>query len=351
MSAPRLVMSLTCAAGLAVLIASPAALGAQAIATTPHGAFDAACSQCHLSDSWRPIKISSSFKHAPNGFPLEGAHAKASCTTCHKRLDFTGVPTTCVSCHQDRHHGELGANCGTCHSTRSFLDMVQMRRAHQTTAFPLTGLHVTVDCSSCHTQRAPGQMAYVNRSTACASCHLPAYQTASNPPHVAAGFSRDCSGCHSPSGWTAASFNHNGTQFPLTGAHRTLNCQACHADNVYRGKPATCVSCHQANYNATTNPGHTAAAFSTDCASCHTTTQWLGAKFNHDAPWFPIYSGAHAGKWSTCSACHSTPSNFAVFDCLSCHGKTETDANHRGRTGYVYASPNCYACHPRGSAG
>ena len=632
-----------CAAFALGLSAAAARAQTQPAGTAnPHGNFDAPCAQCHLPDAWRPTKISSEFKHAPNLFPLQGAHARVTCVTCHKRLDFTGVPTTCASCHRDAHQGELGANCATCHSARSFTDMAQMRQAHQVTAFPLTGLHAAVDCRSCHAPRAPGQQAFVNLPTACESCHLPDYQKAVNPPHASAGFPKDCSSCHSPSGWRGAPFDHSRTLFPLTGAHRAANCVSCHADKVYRGKPTTCVSCHQADYNktkepahaasgfpttcetchnttawegapfdhsktlfpltgahkaancatchadgvykgkptacvschqsdydksdpphkaagfpttceschstaawagavfdhgttqfpltgahkavncagchsdgvykgkattcvschqttynqtknpphaasgfsttcetchnttqwpgavfdhsktifpltgahaavtcqnchsdgvyvgkstacvschlakynqtttpphassgfpttcetchnttawpgatfnhsatqfpltgahttvscqgchadgvykgkstacsschlaaynATTDPNHKAAAFPTDCASCHTTTSWAGATFNHDAQWFPIYSGHHAGVWSSCATCHTNPTNFAVFDCLSCHTKTKTDQEHQGRSGYVYASPNCYACHPRGSSG
>jgi len=321
--------------------------GAQAVAGTPHGSFDAPCAQCHLPDAWRPTKISSDFKHAPGRFPLEGAHAKASCMTCHKRLDFTGVPTTCASCHRDMHQGELGANCGSCHSQRNFLDMTQMRRAHQLTAFPLTGVHAAVDCRSCHIPRAAGQLAFVNRPTACASCHAADYQKALNPPHASGGFSQDCSTCHTTSGWHAP-FDHTRTLFPLTGAHRAVTCATCHSNGVYKGKPTTCVSCHQADYTGTTNPSHTTSQFPTDCVSCHNTTAWTGATFNHDAPYFPIYSGTHAGKWSSCATCHTNSANYAVFDCLSCHTKTQTDNEHKGRSGYVYASQNCYACHPRG---
>jgi hypothetical protein len=341
---------LVAAFALLASVALSAHARAQTVTTTPHGAFDGACAQCHLSDSWRPTKISPDFKHAPGKFPLEGAHAKASCTTCHTRLDFTGVSTSCVSCHRDMHHGELGANCGTCHTQRSFLDMAQMRRAHQVTAFPLTGLHAAVDCQSCHTPRAPGQLAFVNRPTACASCHLADYQKAASPPHAAGGFSKDCSNCHSPSGWHGNAFDHSTTLFPLTGAHRTVTCATCHADNVYRGKSTACVSCHQTDYNGTTDPNHASLHFTTDCASCHNTTAWTGATFNHDASFFPIYSGRHAKVWTSCATCHTNSTNYATFDCLSCHSKTETDASHRGRTGYVYASQNCYACHPRGSS-
>lgn len=334
-----------------VLAVSARSARAQAVTSNPHGSFVAPCAQCHLPDAWRPTKISPDFKHAPARFPLEGAHTRVSCVACHKRLDFSGVSASCASCHRDAHQGAFGATCSRCHSQRSFLDMTQIRQTHQATAFPLTGAHATVDCRSCHTPRAPGQQVFVNLPSTCESCHLKDYQKASNPPHAAAGFPKDCGACHSPSSWHGARFDHVGTQFPLTGAHRAVSCQGCHADGVYRGKSTTCISCHRTDYDATTNPNHAAAAFPTDCASCHTTTRWAGATFDHDARFFPIYSGAHRGQWSSCATCHTNPTNFGVFDCLSCHSKTKTDAQHVGRSGYVYASPNCYACHPRGKTG
>jgi hypothetical protein len=117
------------------------------------------------------------------------------------------------------------------------------------------------------------------------------------------------------------------------------------------GKPTTCSSCHIAKYTATTNPIHSAAGFPTTCEQCHTTTTWLGATFNHDASFFPIYSGKHNGRWSVCADCHTSPSNYAVFSCFQCHLKPAMDSHHQGRAGYKYDSPTCYACHPKGSAG
>lgn len=261
---------------VAVLGTSPAHGQQQQGATAnPHGGFFAPCGQCHVPDAWKPTRVSAEFRHAPDRFPLDGAHLRVACTTCHTRLDFSRVPTSCASCHQDAHNGELGARCGSCHSTRSFLDMARMRQAHQATTFPLTGGHLAVDCRSCHTPRAPGQLAFVNL-------------------------------------------------------------------------PTQCVSCHLTDYNATNDPAHAAAGFPTDCASCHTTRGWLGANFNHTA-FFPITSGAHRGI--SCSTCHTTPNNFAVFDCLSCHHQSETDSHHTGVKGYVYASQNCYACHRQGRSG
>jgi hypothetical protein len=134
----------------------------------------------------------------------------------------------------------------------------------------------------------------------------------------------------------------------------TTPCASCHGDGVYKGKSTDCYSCHKANYDATNNPAHTAAGFATTCATCHNTTSWAGATFDHDTPYFPIYSGTHAGRWSACTDCHPVASNYASFTCLSCHphsDKAQTDGNHTGVSGYVYDSNHCYSCHPRGRAG
>ena len=47
------------------------------------------------------------------------------------------------------------------------------------------------------------------------------------------------------------------------------------------------------------------AYVASQCLSCHPTGQ--PATFTqHDALYFPIYSGSHAGTWSACTACHPT---------------------------------------------
>ena len=53
------------------------------------------------------------------------------------------------------------------------------------------------------------------------------------------------------------------------------------------------MSCHLKDYQGTTDPNHVAAGFPQDCQLCHTTTQWLGAKFDHNTTKFPL-TGAHA---------------------------------------------------------
>ena len=99
-----------------------------------------------------------------------------------------------------------------------------------------------------------------------------------------------------------------------------------------------------------TNPNHAAAGFPKTCETCHTTTSWSGATFNHT--WFPIYSGSHKGKWTTCGDCHTNASDYASFSCTNCHAhdKTSMDSKHRNNKNYVYNSSNCYSCHPRGNS-
>ena len=198
---------------------------------------------------------------------------------------------------------------------------------------------------------APGQLSFANLSPTCVGCHLADYNKAV-PPHAASGFPTDCASCHSPRGWQAAAFDHSRTQFPLTGTHRI-------ARAVNRVTPTTSIAENRRRVcpvtRRTTTPRRTRAIPPLGSLPiAHPVTRrpsWPGAKFNHDASFFPIYSGAHAGRWSSCATCHTNATNFAVFNCLSCHTKTQTDSQHSGRNGYVYASQNCYACHPRGRCG
>ncbi|MEW5915202.1 MAG: hypothetical protein AB1762_02300 [Gemmatimonadota bacterium] len=310
--------------------------------------FPQTCESCHSTTDWR-----AGFDHSKTLFPLTGAHMTATCAACHSDNVFKGKPTTCVSCHLANYNGTANPNhaalgystaCESCHSSSQWLGA---KFDHSTTAFPLAGAHLAVACTSCHVNGV-----YKGTPTTCISCHQTDFNGTTNPHHVQAGFSPACTSCHTMNpGWKPGTYNHNQTSFPLTGAHIGATCLDCHADKVYNNKPTTCVSCHLTDYNNTTNPRHSTSGFSTDCGSCHTTNQWLGATFNHDGQFFPIYSGKHRGKWTTCADCHVNPTNFKVFECILCHqhsDKTKVDNDHKGKSGYQYASTSCYACHPQG---
>jgi len=310
--------------------------------------FPQTCEQCHNTTSW----LNSTFNHNATKFPLTGAHVNVACTQCHTGGNFATTPADCNSCHNkdfqattNPNHVSAGfpTDCSVCHSTTNWLGATF---DHSKTAFPLTGAHIPLACSSCH---ASGQFATL--STACVSCHLASFQSTTNPNHATSGFPTDCQVCHNTAAWVPSSFDHNKTVFPLTGAHIKVACSSCHIGGRYAGTPTDCYSCHKSQYQTVANPNHVAAAFPTTCQTCHNTTAWTGATFSHT--WFPIYSGTHAGKWTTCADCHTNSANYAVFTCISCHAhdKTTTDAHHSGVRNYVYNNTSCYSCHRNGSAG
>ena len=318
-----------------------ATAAAQQHIENPHGKLQEECAVCHSAETWTPAQVSDKFVHAKYGFALRGAHAQATCRSCHASLDFHGASSDCVSCHKDIHHGELGTNCADCHTARNFLDRAIMARAHQLTRFPLSGAHLTIDCEACHTPMPQGRLTFVNLPMQCIECHQTQFQTAKNPDHVAGGFPQDCSQCHAQTIWTSARFNHDATGFPLTGAHTAVACAQCHTGGTFTALSTTCVSCHLPNYNSTTNPAHAAAGFPTTCEGCHTTTAWTGATFNHT--WFKL---PHAS--AQCSDCHTASANYATFTCTICHTQTQTTSQHQGVSGFVWNSTNCYSCHHGG---
>jgi hypothetical protein len=341
LAGPRL-SRLAAAIGLALLGAPGAE--AQAVTQSPHGPnLREACATCHKPESWKPARIAPTFKHAPQTFPLSGAHTGATCASCHRTLDFAKTPATCGSCHTDVHKGELGASCATCHTTRSFVDRANMSRAHQLTRFPLRGAHATVPCESCHRPSRPGQAQFVNQPTTCVACHATTFRATAAPPHAASRtFTQDCTSCHTITAWKGAKFDHNTTLFPLTGAHTPVPCASCHADKQYHGRSLACESCHQKDYLRAVNPPHT-AGFPTNCASCHTTTGWAGARFDHQAMTkFPL-TGAHVG--ATCAGCHADKVYRGKNpQCQSCHQSAwnATKAPNHAAAGFT---ADCATCH------
>ncbi len=303
------------------------------------------CSTCHtLNPGWKPA----TFTHT--ALPLTLGHAIPACTDCHKGGNYTTIPTDCYSCHTADYTATTNPNhvaagipttCTTCHTTNP--GWAPATFSH--TTFPLTLGHATPACNDCHKGN------YTTTSTVCYSCHTADYTATTNPNHVAAGIPTTCTTCHTTNpGWAPATFSH--TTFPLTLGHATPTCNDCHKGN-YTTTSNLCYSCHTTDYNNTTNPNHITLAFATTCNTCHTTVPgWKPATYTqHDAQFFPIYSGRHQGRWTLCTDCHTNTANYALYTCLTCHSKASMDSAHSGRSGYSYVSTVCYSCHPRGTAG
>ncbi len=299
--------------------------------------FPQTCSQCHNTSTWQ----GATFDHAATGFVLTGAHASLSCSSCHTGAALGPGNATCVSCHlsdftrtTNPNHvaGGFSQQCNVCHTTTAWQPATF---DHSKTVFPLTGAHVAVACASCH---VGGR--YTGTPTACVSCHLSAYQGTSNPNHQSVGFPTDCSLCHTTANWLGANFNHASTGFILTGAHASLSCSSCHTGGTLSN--ATCVTCHLNDFNRTTNPNHVTGGFPQQCSTCHTTTAWQPATFDHSKTVFPL-TGAHTTV--ACASCH-VGGRFAgtPTTCVSCHLSDYQSTNNPNHVSAGFPT-DCTLCH------
>ena len=311
--------------------------------------FSQTCNGCHNTTSWS----NASFNHNLTNFPLTGMHTvpPRQCTDCHVNNNYNLTSNACVTCHLKDYQGTTNPNhvtsnfpqgCDQCHNTTSWLNATFN---HNSTGFPLTGSHTVPprQCTDCHVNNN-----YNLTSTACVTCHLKDYQGTTNPNHVTSNFPQGCDQCHNTTTWLNATFNHNSTGFPLTGAHTVppRQCTDCHVNNNYNLTSTLCYTCHQADYNGTNNPAHAAAGFPTTCELCHDTTVWTDATFNHNNTAFPL-TGSHTVPPRACADCHVN-NNYTTLPttCIGCH---QTDYNNTTNPGHAaqpqFFPTTCQTCH------
>ena len=282
------------------------------------------CTQCHSETTWKIEK----FDHSITRFELRGQHTKTKCTDCHKQskgiaqknFNWSGLKTQCNSCHTDVHSfGQLKSkklglltNCSTCHSETSW-EKTHRFNHNKDTRYPITGKHLEVSCSKCHTPvRKSGKKVTQRRyhwkqllSKTCENCHESPHTKKFSPKFL----KKKCTECHVSSGWEKKpfkgdNFNHNETRFKLTGAHAKVKCGDCHVINdnqVFQFKSFRkqfCIDCHDSphlnQFRKETNQK--------SCAECHNTKTFRKLNsFNHDETEFPL-KGAH--KKQRCFDCH-----------------------------------------------
>ncbi|MEZ5285597.1 MAG: hypothetical protein R2712_12495, partial [Vicinamibacterales bacterium] len=234
-----------------------------------HGALLAGAVVCALLLSAHPADAQLGALVSPGR--LTKAHAElegvTNCLQCHSAGRQVAADK-CLSCHRpvaDRIakkvgvHRDVTTDCVTCHVEHAGPDAelrpfdVQSFDHRAETGYALDGRHAPLaqQCATCHKTRS-----FLTASTACASCHAdPHRRTLGN----------DCTACHSTAvAFTDATtrFDHTRAAFSLTGAHTTVACVNCHANQVY--KPVafdTCERCHESPHTPPL-PGA--------CSSCHT---------------------------------------------------------------------------------
>jgi hypothetical protein len=154
---------------------------------------------------------------------------------------------------------------------------------------------------------------------------------------------------------SSAPFDHTQTGFILKDVHRTLKCEQCHVDGIFKNTPKNCAGCHAigTRVGATPQPiNHvqTTAA----CETCHTSSAN-----------FQVKSFNHLSVAGNCSSCHNSQSLGVLSKpagthipttqpCELCHTNTSTFASWQmGSTGHTGITSNCFSCHggPAGEPG
>jgi len=269
-------------------------------------AFGTDCLACHDGVD----RYGEEFNHNRFDFKLTGKHTDTICTKCHLDartiIDLKSTSQDCYSCHKkdEPHEGRFGTDCAACHSTDAWKPA---KFDHNLADFKLEGEHQEVKCEQCHINDV-----YKGTPTDCYSCHK------QNDEHDGK-FGTDCSACHQPTSWESVTFDHNKSNFPLTGQHIGLACERCHTNAQFKGLSTACTSCHA-------DPAFHGGMFGLDCAQCHTTNDWSG-RYNGPHPGIADEGGSgvnHGG--ATCRDCHTQTLLSAT--CTKCH-----DSNKPGDGG------------------
>jgi len=278
------------------------------------------CQKCHSPKAWLEEK----FDHEKTKFRLRGAHTKVSCASCHIENKFKNTPKKCVSCHavKDVHQNRFGSSCGECHKTSQWSKTSFDH--NRDTSFVLKGKHRLPKCKICHVDRKSKRIDKNRKPRNCYSCHRldDVHQQANG---------KACEQCHNNQSWQESEFDHNNkTEFPLLGAHRKVQCQACHLDDIADKKINTdCYSCHRTDDSHNKQQGKI-------CSDCHNETSWVSnVRFDHDLSDFPLV-GQHAAIG--CESCHlSSEFKNVKSGCNDCHQSADI---HKAALG-----ENCAKCH------
>lgn len=322
--------------------------------------------------------------------PLTKAHSNleglSNCTRCHSAGEQV-ANDKCLSCHSELtpqlakgtgFHGHIPASeraCQRCHHEHqgrdfSLIDWAGPKKSfpHQKVGFPLLGKHAQVECNQCHQRRLissklilsflaqqPHRETYLGLPTKCSACHFDEHRGQLGDA---------CRDCHHEQGWKPApGFDHNETQYPLTGRHKKVACSGCHPSQQahsgsasafpaprsssflgFQGIPfQSCHDCHRDPHEG---------KFGARCATCHNTAGWIQVRETergkdlHDKTRFPL-EGLHQNV--PCKSCHGPfPGQRAKFRGLSFQtcGACHPDGHERQ---FAKANPGsggqCEACH------
>ncbi|HSJ58371.1 MAG TPA: cytochrome c3 family protein, partial [Anaerolineae bacterium] len=199
------------------------------------------CYRCHTEHGGESAGLTvvdlDDFEHEVVGFSLAG-HGEMEdgtafgCADCHEEGLAHFDPAVCAECHERldaaytaAHVDAFGSECLACHDG---LDTYGAAFEHEL-VFPLEGEHATTPCTGCHpAARSPEDLQAAPDT--CYGCHE------DDDAHDGE-LGQDCGACHVPASWEEVDFDHDETDFPLTGEHAGVDCGECHGDGAFAGTP------------------------------------------------------------------------------------------------------------------
>ena len=331
------------------------------------------CASCHTPKGWNIMAASSMLRgdanfHDRTRFPLTGKHKAQNCKSCHlvkgkEVYKFPGAEKGfCANCHTNVHKKQFSrkfsaAPCALCHTTSNFVQRKPFN--HSQTAYPITGAHKKIagNCSKCHVptrqllptkppKRASKFQFAFEKSGFCENCHTNIHRGQFSKDFLA---KTSCRECHTTSDFVRRkSFNHNLTNFKLTGKHAKIkdNCFKCHIKtkrmlptqppkpaHLFQFKGADRGYCENCHVNEHKNM-FSKKFYSKPCITCHDPVGWTKLKaFNHNQTSFRL---RYKHKQVDCKKCHVPTKNRFKHESKSRKGR------------YQFAelrTKNCQTCH------
>jgi hypothetical protein len=199
------------------------------------------CKPCHTTAGFYPTLFTAT-SHETTRFPLIGKHSAAPCLACHKgprpRTNLHVANQACANCHENPHGDQFKkemsrGGCKECHQPTGW-DLPKIDHS----IWPLTGVHATAQCDSCHhptdeDRRKGTGASYRGVPRNCVGCHDDVHLgqfRLTNPV-------RDCPECHTTKSYKLPDFAHEAvTGWALTGTHVKTECVKCHPLTVLRGE-------------------------------------------------------------------------------------------------------------------
>lgn len=330
-----------------------------------------ACRDCHHEHRGKFASLTelgeNTFPHETLGFDLNKHQQMPSgeaitCADCHAGDVTTFASDSCQTCHSDMdiaftqaHLLSFGSDCLACHDGADRFSNFN----HNTYPFKLEDGHAgDIPCTQCHLD-ARSIVDLQSTPQNCYFCHQ------ADDAHNGQ-YGTQCETCHNPSSWENATFDHNLSGFKLEGEHAEVACDQCHLNNMYKGTPKDCYSCHQQD------DAHN-GQYGMQCETCHNPSSWENATFDHARTNFPLNgghanvaceqchtSGSFEGLSTTCVTCHQDPTFHAgafSSDCQSCHSinawsPAQFNISHpeprtdEGGSGIRHGGATCRQCHP-----